>query len=464
MAFFKLLLFSFLFLQISSNGEPIVEANDVVNAQPSDSDSSLRLQLDQLNSKISLLESRIDESTRELRSKDERIKELENTIDLKLAKLASLKSELQEKGSLNAKELVAKANVRATELERQVDVLRSEIEAQNKKKNTLETNTNVAEEKIQELNLKLESLQRINEEQNARICKTKRALQVAEEEIMKAKLESSSVSEQLEEVKEGWLPPWLAVHLSIVRNEHGRPALDLTVKKALETKSEVVKMSELHIHSFKTKWIPAMKERSVEFARHVGPHVQRLKTKTIHLYHASKKFMEPHIVNAQEVIQPYVQEARKFTDPYVDQVSVAMKPHVDKARILLQPYTQRVHRHYRKVKKTLEKLVYSCLADIKIGGGGEGEETCAVAHKDLTIVGSEAQENIYHMLKNHHVTKPYAMKELAWYLASALLALPVIFLLNLASDITRTKKPKKHSRRHHTSHTRSRAKRAHPDK
>ncbi|KAH0649980.1 hypothetical protein KY284_029892 [Solanum tuberosum] len=389
-------------------------------------------------------ESRIDDSTRELRTKDERIKELENTVDLKLAKLASLQSELQlfqEKGSLNAKELVAKANVRATELERQIDALRRETEAQNKKKNILEISTNEAEEKIQELNLKLESLQRINEEQNARIRKTKRALQVAEEEMMKAKLEASSVSEQLEQVKEGWLPPWLAVHLvhfrSIVMtywNEHGRPSLDLTLKKALETKSEVVKMVKPHIHSFKTVWIPAMKERSVEFARDAGPHIQRLKTKSIHLYHESKKFMEPHIVNAQEVIQPYIKEVRKVADPYVDQVSLVMKPHIDKARILLQPYTKKVHHHYRKVKKT------------------------------VSLYHHQAQENIHHMLKNHHITKPYATKELAWYLASALLALPVIFLLNLISDFRRSKKPKKHSHRHHTSHTRRRAKRAHPDK
>lgn len=443
MALLKLLLYSFLFLQIFST----ISSNGVADSEPivdSDADSSIRLQLDQLNSKISLLESRIDGSTRELRTKDERIKELENTVDLKLAKLASLQSELQlfqEKGSLNAKELVAKANVRATELERQIDALRRETEAQNKKKNILEISTNEAEEKIQKLNLKLESLQRINEEQNARIHKTKRALQVAEEEIMKAKLEASSVSEQLEQVKEGWLPPWLAVHLvhfrSIVMtywNEHGRPALDLTLKKALETKSEVVKMAKPHVHSFKTVWIPAMKECSVEFARDAGPHIQRLKTKSIHLYHESKKFMEAHIVNAQEVIQPYVKEVRKVADPYVDQVSLVMKPHIDKARILLQPYTKKVHRHYRKVKKT------------------------------VSLYHHQAQENIHHMLKNHHITKPYATKELAWYLASALLALPVIFLLNLVSDFRRSKKPKKHSHRHHTSHTRRRAKRAHPDK
>ncbi|XP_009605320.1 WEB family protein At5g16730, chloroplastic-like [Nicotiana tomentosiformis] len=451
MAFLKLLFFSSLFLQIfltiSSNGvaadpEPIiVEESDVVITKASDSDSSIRLPLDQLNSRISLLESRIDESTRELRRKDERIKELEKTIDFKLAKLASLQSELQEKGSLNANELVAKANVRAIELERQIDALRRDIEAQNKKKDTLETSTNVAEEKMQELNLKLERLQRINEEQNARIRKTKRALQVAEEEMMKSKLEASSVSKKLEEVKEGWLPPWLAVHLvhlqSIVTtywNEQGRPALDLTIEKALETKSEVVKLVEPHIHSFKTKWIPAMKERSVEFARDAGPHVQKLKTKTIDLYHTSKTFMELHIVKAQEVIQPYLEEARKFTGPYVDLVSLVMKPHIDNARVLLQPYGKKVHRHYRKVKKT------------------------------VSLYHAQAQENIHHLLKNHDITKPYATKELAWYLALALLALPVIFLLNLASDFMR-KKPKKHSHRHHhKSHTRRRAKRAHPDK
>ncbi|CAN4101670.1 unnamed protein product [Withania somnifera] len=449
MAFLKLLLlYSFLFLHIlttnSSNevadSVPIVEAN----AKESNADSSLRLQLDQLNSKISHLESRLGEGTHELRRKDKRIKELENMVDLKLAKLASLQSELQlfqEKGSFNAKELVAKANVRATELEAQIDVLRREIEAQNKKKVILETSTNEAEEKIQELNLKLESLQRINEEQNARIRKTKRALQVAEEEMMKAKLEASSVSEKLEKVKEGRLPPWLAVHLVHFRsivvtywNEQGRPALDWTVKKALETKSEVVKLAEPHIHSFKTKWIPAMKERLVEFARDAGPHLQRLKAKSTNLYHTSKKFMEPHIVNAQEVIQPYVQETRKFADPYVYQVSLVMKPHIDKARVVLQPHTKRVHRHYRKVKKTVGSYHH------------------------------QAQENIHHMLKNHNMTKPYATKELAWYLASALLALPVIFLLNLVSNFRRSKKPKKHSRRHHTGNSRRRAKRAHPDK
>ncbi|OIT33492.1 hypothetical protein A4A49_26135 [Nicotiana attenuata] len=288
MAFLKLLFFSFLFLKIfltiSSNGvaadpEPIiVEESDVVITKVSDSDSSIRLQLDQLNSKISLLESRIDESTCELRRKDERIKELEKTIDFKLAKIcffAKIQTaitviasrDFSEKGSLNANELVAKANVRAIELERQIDVLRRDIEAENKKKDTLETSTNVADEKMQELNLKLER------------------------------------------VKEGWLPPWLAVHLvhfqSIVTtywNEQGIPALDRTIEKALETKSEVVKLVVPHIHSFRTKWIPGMKERSVEFARDAGPHIQKLKTKTIDLSHTSKTFMELHIVKAQEVI------------------------------------------------------------------------------------------------------------------------------------------------------------------
>lgn len=40
----------------------------------------------------------------------------------------------------------------------QIDALRRETDAQNKKKNLLEVSTNEAEKKIQELNLKLESV------------------------------------------------------------------------------------------------------------------------------------------------------------------------------------------------------------------------------------------------------------------------------------------------------------------
>ncbi|KAM3290224.1 hypothetical protein P3S67_018513 [Capsicum chacoense] len=143
----------------------------------------------------------------------EKLQNLPALLCAKLASLVSLQSELQlfqEKGSFNTKELITKANVHAIVLERQVNVLRREIEAKNKKKDTLEISTNEAKEKILELNLKLENicLQRINKEQNAKIHKTKCSLLVEEEEMMKDKLEATSISKQLEEVLLEMLPAY----------------------------------------------------------------------------------------------------------------------------------------------------------------------------------------------------------------------------------------------------------------
>ncbi|KAM7477860.1 hypothetical protein LguiA_026073 [Lonicera macranthoides] len=164
-----LLLFSLLFFALILTADSV----DIV------SDSSLNIELDQLKSKISILESSIAERTQELKRKDENIKQLEGIIQEKLDSVALLRSEiqlLQEKGSLGAKEPVGKAG----ELKKQVDNLQKEIEVQKKKEDALRARANVAEEKIQELNLKLENLQSIRDEQKIRISKIERALQLAE--------------------------------------------------------------------------------------------------------------------------------------------------------------------------------------------------------------------------------------------------------------------------------------------
>lgn len=123
--------------------------------------SSLKIELDRLKSKISFLESSIDEKIHELKSKDESTKQMEKLIQEKSDRIASLHGEiesLQTKGSSNSEEQVVKAHARAGELEKQVVKLKEEIGAQSKKKEALETRANIAEKKIQELTLKLESV------------------------------------------------------------------------------------------------------------------------------------------------------------------------------------------------------------------------------------------------------------------------------------------------------------------
>ncbi|CAK9182358.1 unnamed protein product [Ilex paraguariensis] len=424
----------------ASDSETSDDDIDVV-FKPGVPDSSLNAELHQLKSKISFLESNIYERIHELQSKDESIKELEQMIQERSTTLTSLQSEiqsLQKKGSLDANEQVAKFHAHAGELQKQVRNLNQDIETQEKKKGELEAKAVLSEDKIKELNLNLESLQRINYDQKARIRRTERALQVAEEELMKAKLEASYTAKELTGVQEAWLPAWLAVHLVHCQsfivtqwNVRGRPALDVTIEMALKKKAQVERWLEPHVDTFTTKWIPIIKEQWFAFLTNIGPCVESLTVKTIDIYHKSKKSLGSHFVKVQNMMEPHIQETKKFTKPYIDQVSMLMKPHVDKAHVVLKPYTKKVLRTYRKFTKTF--IMY---------------------HRQV-------QATIRQTLKDHELTKPLATDQIVWLMAYLVMALPLIFLFEMASGTFR-KKPKKHARTSHTSHTRRRTKRTHP--
>ncbi|KAL6977838.1 hypothetical protein U1Q18_026622 [Sarracenia purpurea var. burkii] len=327
----RLLFFSIFLTLIIAKVTADSEIIDDNGLNPQFSQSSLKIELDQLNSKISLLESSIDEKIQELKSKDESISQMENIIREKSTTIASLQSDiqaLQQKGSLDVKEEVVRAHARVSELENQVDTLRREIEAQNKQRAAVEDRANVAEKKALELNVKLESLKRINDEQKTIIYKTERALQVAEEEMMKAKLEATTATKKLIEAREVWIPHWLAVHLLHCQsfivtqwNENGRPALDVTFQKALEKKAQVEKWAEPHVEIVKTKWVPSIKDQWSKLVTQIEPHAKSLTAKSIEVYHASKNSLQPHVVKVLEIVDPYLQVSYSIYMFFLDDVA-----------------------------------------------------------------------------------------------------------------------------------------------
>lgn len=396
-----------------------------------------------LKSRIDTLELHIKEKNEELKGKDDAISELEKKIKEKSDSISSLQSEivsLQKKGTLDAEEVVNKAHARAAELEKLVEKLKKEIDLKNKEIEALEARVNEKEKKALNLNSEFENLQTIISQQKARLQKTERALKIAEEEMMKAKFEATSRSSELMEVHGAWLPPWLAVHLTCYQTllekhweEHCKPAADALLQKAIEGKAKAEVWAGPHIETIKTKWIPVIKEQWLMLVTNVEPHVQSLSTKALAVYESSKITAMPHVIKVQELADPYFQEVKRYSKPYIDQIATAARPHVDKVQVVMKPYTEQAIHVY-----------------------GKFLESASTYHHQV-------QGTVQEKLQMHDLTRPLATKELVWFIASALLALPVIAGFKICSAIC-WKKTKHSSRHGHSSHSRHKAKRSHPDK
>jgi hypothetical protein len=437
LSLFLALVFTHVRADVSVGGE-----NEVDGSVASDS-STHKIEFDELKSKIQALESQVEEKTKELKGKNDLIAEKEKIIQEKSDSISSLHDEvasLQKKGTVDAEEQVGKAYARAGELEKQVEKLRKEVETQKKEKEALKAKAIEVEKKFNELSSTIQNLQKVNEEQKSKIRKIERALKVAEEEMVKAKYEATAKIKELTEVHGAWLPPWLAVHLiqcqSVVETHwklHGKPTLELVLQKALEKKSQAEKWAEPHLEKVKTKVIPSIKEQWLVIRSSAEPHLQLLSSKTIEVYEISKSTLAPHVLKAQEFVDPYFQEAKKHSKPYIDQVATVAKPHVEKAHEVLKPYTKKAVLAYGKFLQS------------------------------ATTYHHQVQDTVKETLKKHELTKALATKELEWFAASALLALPIIILFRIFTSIfgKKTKKPVRNGNAHHS---RRKAKRGHSDK
>ncbi|KAL3642824.1 hypothetical protein CASFOL_013639 [Castilleja foliolosa] len=440
LTFIGLFFLPFIFAKVTRAEDPVRPEGSTnlqhLNSAVTQSEAAA-LELQQLNSRISSLETSIEDQTGDLNKKDGGIKQLEKVIEEKSNSLASLQSKvqlLQGKGSLELKDRVGKVDTRVNELEKQVISLKKEIEAQNKKKEELEARANAAEKKIEGLNLKLENLRRINDEQKSRIRNAQDALQLAEEEMLRAKLEASSLTKHLKEVHLAWLPLWVSAHLVHVEsfvlthwNDIGRPAFDRTIQEAIKQKYEVEKWVRPHLETMKTvryclglivvglgdirlvkkrdgpmsKFSPAIKQHYDAIVNDFYPFIHSLSTQALDYYHLTWIAIKPHTVRILETMDPYFQETKMFMRPHIDQILQITKPHLDKARLILKPYTKKVVCYHKKITE------------------------------HVRVYHSRIQATLHETLNSYNLTKPLATEGLIRFMASILMLLPLIVLFRI---------------------------------
>ncbi|KAF3794585.1 hypothetical protein EJ110_NYTH07157 [Nymphaea thermarum] len=419
---FLLLLFVFSVRALADAGtedevevEEVAEIASPFNCNPS---PEVEKELESLRLKIAAIESDVGERARELKIKNDKILELEKVIQEKSDKFASLQDEidsLQRKGATDAEEQVGKAHARATELENQITILKSKIDLQNRQQQAAELRASDAEKRTKELSAKVGNLQKASEEQKNEIRRLEKALKLSEEKILKAQRHAESKAKELSEsvAAKQW-------------NAHGKPAWDIATQKALEATAKVQDWSKPYIEEINSKWVPVLQEKWVTLCTTVKPHVQTVTTKTVEVYEQSKTVITPHIVKTKEMADPYLKEAKKFAKPYVDQVATVAKPHVDKARLALKPHTEKAVHLYGEFLKS------------------------------ATTYHHQVQSSVRRTLKQHELTRTLATNELVWFMASALLALPILLAYSKKAEAT--------AQSGNSSHAHRRPKRRHTDK
>jgi len=418
--------------------------------------SDLIKELEDLKSKASSLESIIEEKKTALREKESLIAEREKLLEEKSKAITILQNEIdtiQKKGAGYLEAETAKAYARVSDLERQVEKLEEVLREQKQRQQSLELQASKAEDQAKDFSDQNEKLQEVVTKQKARIQKVEQALQFAETTMLKSQAEVKVKAEQLMEVHGAWLPPWLAVRLVKFQAyvaEHwakcAMPAINVVLEKASEKFTIAHNWARPHLETANTHWGPALKKQWQQATVSLAPHVETLKTKAIEGYEVSRDTIKPHLVKAQESLSPHLQTVKDICGPYIDQVVAvsqphiekvvaASQPHIEKANVILQPYTKPVANAYGRFLTTATKY-----------------------HRQL-------QRSVRQTLKKYELTAALATKELVWFMASALLALPVFGILMAYSSIFSSgKKARKPSRNNHTGNAHRKHKRRHMDK
>ncbi|KAF4392809.1 hypothetical protein F8388_010832 [Cannabis sativa] len=150
-------------------------------------------------------------------------------------------------------------------------------------------------------------------------------------------------------------------------------------------------------------WAPILKEQWLAFVTFVMPRVQLLMEKFVDVYHVAKNYIAPCAIKALKDLYFHTWEVKNLIESYLYHAAMVAKSLLSKTFITLKPYTI--------------KVLYEC--------------------KTFMTFLAQYHLQVQELLKDNEFMRPVANMELAWFVATALLALPALFLFKLFSVVFR---------------------------
>ncbi|KAJ0251716.1 Uncharacterized protein HA466_0126360 [Hirschfeldia incana] len=301
----------------------------------------------ELKSTVSSLQSIIKEKNQELHSKEEQIRVLELYIR---EKSYLFDSDIDFSQSDNPVKHTSEAEEKVYELEKQVLRLKREVELQRNKRLEVEARAETADEKVEELSSKLDTID------------------------MKWFLSKLRLN-----------PTKTQAYLMTLWNQHLSPNLHITLQQVSLKINQLQKWSKPHIETMNSRWIPSIKEACVTLTIYIEPKVHYLTEKSMEVLSMSKQAFTPHLIQGYDVSRYYLEVIRTHTAPYTSQIMDIAKPHLEKVQVALEPYTQNARHGFKKLVESTKIYHQQAQEMLK-----NNEITKPVATMDLAWVGATA--------------------------------------------------------------------------
>ncbi|KAF7018072.1 unnamed protein product [Triticum aestivum] len=385
---------------------------------------------EQQEQEIQRLRSKVASLEDEVGWRKEETSQLESVVRERTAQIAALVGGLEAMQVRNVAddESVVKASTNSAMIEKQIERLGSDLEDQVKKGELLEARASEAEKSLLELGQKLDRVEKINAEQRKKIEELEQDLEHSKDKVSEVQRRAKLKAEELANVHGMWLPYWFAsrsVHCQELASAkwhlHGKPVLDALMEKVAETLAHAQRLVEPHLQATKNKLLPVAKFHFNSLKNSTKPVAARIVT----AYRARKDAIQPCVAKAQEFADHYWQECRKFSETHVARIAAASEPHLS----AIEPYT-------RPVKSVWRQLVMA-----------------------TSFYHSQVQKGISGFLEESELLDPLSAHRLAWWMASAMFALPMLYTYKIFSATVRKKIQARADRGGGTSSSRKHARR-----